>query len=168
MSSGTIKLGPRVTGIDRGDKRFETGSWRSCSRRWAGPRKHSTVAQRGKSSRVNRAWRAAINRIVPGGSAGCRTGVVYADDVRRQFQFHGRVQGVGFRVTARGLTSARRLTGWVRNEADGTVLMQVQGSAAAIEAMVAAVRREMARNIDRVDEVDLAEESGETGFIIAR
>ena len=51
----------------------------------------------------------------------------------------GVVQGVGFRWFV--LTEARRLglTGWVRNEADGSVLLEVGGSQRAVDALVAAV-----------------------------
>ncbi len=41
--------------------------------------------------------------------------------------FIGRVQGVGFRFTARRAASRRQLTGFVRNVPDGTVEMLAQG-----------------------------------------
>jgi len=41
--------------------------------------------------------------------------------------FAGRVQGVGFRFTARRAASRRQLTGFVRNLWDGTVEMLAQG-----------------------------------------
>ncbi len=48
---------------------------------------------------------------------------------RRRFRFYGEVQAVGFRWTA--LTAAKRCgaTGWVKNEPDGSVSMEVQGAA---------------------------------------
>lgn len=48
--------------------------------------------------------------------------------------FTGRVQGVGFRYTARQSASRYDLTGWVKNRPDGKVEALFQGSAAAIEA----------------------------------
>ena len=48
-------------------------------------------------------------------------------DVRKHIVFYGRVQGVGFRYTAKYLAQSLELTGWVRNEYDGTVTMEVQG-----------------------------------------
>ena len=49
------------------------------------------------------------------------------EEVRKDIVFHGRVQGVGFRYTARYLAQSLGLTGWVRNEWDDTVTMEVQG-----------------------------------------
>lgn len=53
----------------------------------------------------------------------------------------GRVQGVGFRNFTR--TRARRLgvTGWVRNERDGSVRLEAEGSREALDKLVEAVQR---------------------------
>lgn len=48
-------------------------------------------------------------------------------EVRKRIVFFCRVQGVGFRYTAKYLAQSLGLTGWVKNEWDGTVLMEVQG-----------------------------------------
>lgn len=48
-------------------------------------------------------------------------------EVRKHIVFHGLVQGVGFRYTAKYLAQSMGLTGWVTNEWDGTVSMEVQG-----------------------------------------
>ena len=42
-------------------------------------------------------------------------------EVRKHIVFHGRVQGVGFRYTAKYLANSLNLVGWVQNEWDGTV-----------------------------------------------
>ena len=47
--------------------------------------------------------------------------------------FYGRVQGVGFRYTAYHIAQELSLSGWVKNEFDGTVLCEVQGDGAAID-----------------------------------
>lgn len=49
-------------------------------------------------------------------------------EIRKHIHFYGRVQGVGFRYTALHLARSLQLTGWVQNEWDGTVTMEVQGS----------------------------------------
>lgn len=56
--------------------------------------------------------------------------------VREKITFFGQVQGVGFRY--RAVYAARDLacTGWVENEPDGTVDMEVQGTPEAIEALI--------------------------------
>lgn len=45
----------------------------------------------------------------------------------------GRVQGVGFRYSALHMASSLGLKGWVRNEADGTVLLRFEGSEVAVD-----------------------------------
>lgn len=60
--------------------------------------------------------------------------------IRRHYIFHGRVQGVGFRYHAQYGASARGLTGWVRNEYDGTVVMEVQGLREDIDQLICILR----------------------------
>ena len=48
--------------------------------------------------------------------------------VRKHFEFYGEVQGVGFRWICRQSASACGVTGWVRNEYDGSVTLELQGS----------------------------------------
>ncbi|MCP4608849.1 MAG: acylphosphatase [Planctomycetes bacterium] len=47
--------------------------------------------------------------------------------IARHITFSGRVQGVGFRFTARRAAERRQLTGYVRNIANGSVEMLAQG-----------------------------------------
>jgi acylphosphatase len=49
----------------------------------------------------------------------------------------GRVQGVGFRWCCQREARALGLAGWVRNAGDGSVEIQVEGGAAALEALLA-------------------------------
>ena len=46
---------------------------------------------------------------------------------RYQIQFKGQVQGVGFRYITRKLAIDFTCTGWVKNQSDGSVLMEIQG-----------------------------------------
>jgi acylphosphatase len=87
---------------------------------------------------------------------------------RRQIRFHGRVQGVGFRATARAVAGEFAVSGWVRNEPDGTVLMEVQGAASEVEACLTALRREMGANIRREDTARADVVEGDAGFRITR
>ena len=50
--------------------------------------------------------------------------------VRRRHVVSGRVQGVGFRYRARYAAGQLGLAGWVENESDGTVTLEVQGDPA--------------------------------------
>ena len=43
--------------------------------------------------------------------------------------FYGQVQGVGFRYRAVSAAEAYGCTGWVRNDWNGTVTMEIQGPA---------------------------------------
>jgi acylphosphatase len=47
-------------------------------------------------------------------------------------QVHGRVQGVGFRMQAQSRARRLGLTGWVRNEPDGSVRVEAEGRAEAV------------------------------------
>ena len=49
------------------------------------------------------------------------------DTVRRRYSIEGQVQGVGFRYRARYAAQTLELTGWVENEDDGSVTLEVQG-----------------------------------------
>ncbi|HEX2837561.1 MAG TPA: acylphosphatase [Phycisphaerales bacterium] len=83
-------------------------------------------------------------------------------------RYLGRVQGVGFRATARATASGFRVSGWVRNEPDGSVLMEVQGDAAQVEVFLSALAERMARNIKSVQRTALAVSEGESSFEIRR
>jgi acylphosphatase len=77
---------------------------------------------------------------------------------------HGRVQGVFFRDTARRMAASRGITGWIRNNPDGTVEAAFEGPPAAVDAVVAFCR-EGPRGAD-VEDVDMRDEEpqGESGF----
>lgn len=85
---------------------------------------------------------------------------------RVQFRFTGRVQGVGFRATTRAIARKHPVTGWVRNEPDGSVLAQIQGDPAAIEAVLAELAETMGRNIQHTTRDETPPEPGESTFEI--
>lgn len=84
--------------------------------------------------------------------------------MRRRVVYHGRVQGVGFRATARRIANAVSVSGWVRNEPDGSVMMEVQGSAGQIEECLQGIADAMGRNIRSCDWLDVPEQQPEPGF----
>lgn len=55
---------------------------------------------------------------------------------RRKYLFKGRVQGVGFRFRCFSIANELKLTGFVKNEYDGSVSMEVQGERMQIERMM--------------------------------
>ncbi|MBX3357190.1 MAG: acylphosphatase [Phycisphaeraceae bacterium] len=86
--------------------------------------------------------------------------------MRQRVVYSGRVQGVGFRVTARGVALRHPVSGFVRNEADGSVMLEVQGDHATIELFRHELRTAMHRNIKGEHEASIAEVSGENEFVI--
>jgi acylphosphatase len=59
----------------------------------------------------------------------------------RRVAVRGRVQGVGYRAWVERQAMARRLEGWVRNKADGSVEALFSGPADVVIEMVALCRR---------------------------
>jgi len=87
-----------------------------------------------------------------------------ADRTAREVVVHGDVQGVFFRGSCRAEAEARGVTGWARNEYDGTVRAHFEGSAEAVEAMVEWARQGPRHAyVERVD-VQEAEPEGGTRF----
>lgn len=72
---------------------------------------------------------------------------------RIQVLARGKVQGVFFRASTRARATELGLVGWVRNETDGSVLIQAEGPDHAIESFVAWCRR--GPQLARVDELIL-------------
>ena len=79
--------------------------------------------------------------------------------IRRRVVVHGFVQGVFFRDTARRQADAARVSGWVRNNRDGTVEAAFEGDADAVERLVAFCRR--GPRGARVDDVQVFDEEPE-------
>ena len=84
--------------------------------------------------------------------------------IRRKLQFYGRVQGVGFRHTAINTASRLGLTGWVRNERDGSVSMEVQGLDVAIYRLIESIKNARYISIDRIAAEDIPLVDNEDGF----
>ena len=66
---------------------------------------------------------------------------------RRLVYYHGDVQGVGFRYTARNVARAFQVTGFVQNLADGQVHLACEGDCQELDAFLADVTRRMASHI---------------------
>ena len=70
---------------------------------------------------------------------------------RYKLEFYGSVQGVGFRYTARHAANMFRLTGYVRNEYDGSVTCEVQGEQDAIDEFIRTLSRGRFIDISYID-----------------
>jgi len=86
--------------------------------------------------------------------------------MRFELTFHGRVQGVGFRAVSHELANEHGVTGWVRNEADGTVSLIAEGERPVVEAYLDALRSRMGVNIDSEKVVTSEDTRGYAGFEI--
>ena len=80
---------------------------------------------------------------------------------RVRIRVYGLVQGVGFRAWVVRRATSMGIDGYVRNEADGTVLVEAEGEREALERLVEQCRRgPPAARVERV-EVEWGESIGE-------
>jgi len=78
-------------------------------------------------------------------------------------RIHGRVQGVWYRESMRREAERLNVAGWVRNAPDGSVEAVVQGSAAAVDALIQWARS--GPPLARVERIELGETRGQfNGF----
>lgn len=56
--------------------------------------------------------------------------------IRKYMKIHGSVQGVGFRYRAKHAAESVGVTGWVRNDPDGAVSMEIQGTEEQIDKVI--------------------------------
>jgi acylphosphatase len=83
---------------------------------------------------------------------------------RRRVVVHGFVQGVFFRDTVRRRADAAGVSGWVRNNRNGTVEAVLEGDGEAVERLVAFCRRgPRGAQVERI-EVFEEEPEGLAGF----
>lgn len=89
--------------------------------------------------------------------------------IRKHITVQGRVQGVGFRYVTASIAHGCNVTGWVRNEYDGTVTIEVQGAEHRVELFLqeVAAGNRFAR-VDHMDiqDIPLVNVSKETGFTV--
>lgn len=84
--------------------------------------------------------------------------------IRRLIVFRGRVQGVGFRYRARRAAMSYGCTGWVRNERDGSVVMEIQGTEEAVGSVLLAVQSARPIQILSMKSRIIPVVEGESGF----
>jgi len=88
---------------------------------------------------------------------------------RLQIFYSGRVQGVGFRYTAKTVATGFEITGTIRNLPDGRVELLAEGPPSELEAFRAALRDEGLAGFIRDEQVSWSEAKNEfRGFDISR
>lgn len=86
--------------------------------------------------------------------------------VRRYIRFYGQVQAVGFRWRATQAAKAYGVSGWVRNEYDDSVSMEIQGTRRQIDDVIASLQRGSYIRIDRMETKELSVDPDERGFSV--
>ena len=84
--------------------------------------------------------------------------------IRRHLILSGLVQGVGFRWRARCAAEAAGVTGWVRNDLGGTVTLELQGTEAQIDRVLAGIERGRYIRIDGISARSIPLREDERGF----
>ena len=88
---------------------------------------------------------------------------------RLQIFYSGRVQGVGFRYTAKTVATGFEITGTIRNLPDGRVELLAEGPPSELEAFRAALRDEGLAGFIRDEQVSWSDAKNEfRGFDISR
>lgn len=88
--------------------------------------------------------------------------------MRVAVRYEGRVQGVGFRATVREIARRHPVAGWVRNEADGSVLMEAEGEPAELDRFRATIRDVMRTFIAQEQAEPMPADAGYSGFEVRR
>ena len=89
--------------------------------------------------------------------------------IRKRFVFIGRVQGVGFRYLTRRAADLIGVIGWVRNERDGSVILEIQGTEEQVDGVMLALKHMIIKRgryvrIESIDEEEVPLVADETGF----
>ena len=84
--------------------------------------------------------------------------------IRKHIIFYGSVQGVGFRYRARHAADYYSCTGWVHNEWDGSVSMEIQGTEEAIDQVILTIEAGRYVEITGMDVKTIPVDPKERGF----
>jgi acylphosphatase len=88
--------------------------------------------------------------------------------LRRIVIYTGRVQGVGFRATAQAIAARHQVTGWVRNEPDASVRLEIQGPSDEVEAVLRTLAARLHGFIASTRTHEASPVADEPGFEIRR
>lgn len=86
--------------------------------------------------------------------------------MNRRIKVHGKVQGVFFRKYAKRKAMELGLAGWVKNEEDGTVSLEIEGELHSILAMQSWLRLGPPESTVESLDISSGEEQGYQEFLI--
>lgn len=89
-----------------------------------------------------------------------------AEKQREHIRFTGYVQGVGFRYRLFHLAQHYGVTGWVRNEYDGSVSAELQGLPEEIDQIIQQLKQDRYIDITGMDRKNIPPDEQENGFHI--
>ena len=84
--------------------------------------------------------------------------------IRKAIRVHGSVQGVGFRYRTKYAADSYGVTGWVRNEPDGSVSMELQGTEEQIDKVFISINQGTYILIEQMDARTIPVIEDEYGF----
>ena len=84
--------------------------------------------------------------------------------IRKRIVFNGGVQGVGFRWRAMNAAAVSGVSGWVRNEYEGSVTMEIQGSEEEIAQVISFIEQGRYVQITSRKEREIPLDPDEHGF----
>lgn len=87
-----------------------------------------------------------------------------APPVRMRYRFSGFVQGVGFRYEAAMTARQLKLTGWARNESDGSVTVEIEGGMRHIQEFLRVMQAVPRFRITDIQAEELPVSGDETAF----
>ena len=86
--------------------------------------------------------------------------------IRKYLRFYGFVQGVGFRYRAKYAAEFSGAVGWVRNEDDGSVSMEIQGTEEQIDRVILEIEQGRYVKIENMEVRTIPIKEEERGFRI--
>ena len=86
--------------------------------------------------------------------------------VRWKILFSGRVQFVGFRYTACFIAKSLKVTGWVENLDDGSVIMEAQGRRSDVRRLILKLKSHPPIRIEHMDIREIPVEPKEKYFSV--
>ncbi len=84
--------------------------------------------------------------------------------IRKEITVYGKVQNVGFRFIAQQAAKHYPVTGWVKNNEDGSVTMEIQGTEEDIAGVFERIQKEPQIQINNKVEKYLSVKKGEKTF----